>query len=82
MAFPGTQPELVGGGGLGRGDADEASTTASVFEFDVTGDESEERVVLALADVFAGLVLGAALANQDRSCVESGGMQHTPISPP
>jgi len=29
----------------------------------MAGDEREQRVVLALSDVFAGLVLRAALAN-------------------
>jgi hypothetical protein len=33
----------------------------------VTCDQREERIVLAFADVFAGLVLGATLANQDRA---------------
>ena len=50
-------------------DADEASATAFVFELDVAGDERKKRVVLALPDVFAGLVLRAALANDNRACV-------------
>jgi hypothetical protein len=35
----------------------------------VAGDEREQRVVLALPNVFAGLVLCAALANDNRACV-------------
>jgi hypothetical protein len=48
---------------FGGGDADEASPAAAVFKLDVAGDQREKRIVLAKADVFAGLVLGAALAN-------------------
>ena len=36
----------------------------------MTSDEGEQRVVLALPDVFAGLMLGAALTNQNRAGVE------------
>jgi hypothetical protein len=61
---------LRGFGLLGRLDADEAAVTAFVFKLDVAGDESEERVVLALADVFAGLVLRAALAHENRACID------------
>jgi hypothetical protein len=57
---------LVGGGS----DADKAAAAATVFKLDVTGNEREERIVLALTDVFARLVLGAALANQNRAGVD------------
>src|SRR5258708_37616115 len=64
------QRPLVDGFGCCGSHADEASTAAAVFKLDVPGDQREERVVLALADVFAGLVFGAALANQNRACVD------------
>src|SRR5262249_35143698 len=54
----------------GRNDADEASATALVFELHVAGDESKQRVVLALIDVFASLMLRAALAHEDRARVD------------
>jgi len=59
-------------GGLGcRGlDADEAAVAAPVGELNDTGDESEERVVLALADVFACLVARAALAHENRASID------------
>ena len=60
----------VDGGSFGWRDADEASTAAAVFELDVAGDEREQRVILALADVLARLVLGAALANQNRASID------------
>jgi len=58
-----------GGSFCGR-DADEAAVPAAVFELDVAGDQREKRVVLALPDVFSGLVLGATLANQNRACID------------
>jgi len=58
--------DLVRGGD----DADEAAATALVLKLDVTSDEREQRVVLALPDVFAGLMLRAALANDDRARVD------------
>lgn len=45
--------------------ADKAAVPAFVLEFHVAGNESEQRVVLALAHVFAGLVPGAALPHQN-----------------
>ena len=60
-------------GGLGllsRQDADEAAVTAPVLELHEPSNHREERVVLALPDVFTGLVFGAALANQDRAGVD------------
>ena len=64
--------QLVRGGlGLLRGlNADEAAVTAPVNEFYMTGDERKERVVLPLAHVFAGLVLGSALAHENRARVD------------
>ena len=44
--------------------ADEAPVAALILEFDVAGDEREERVVLAPSDVQTGLVLRAALADE------------------
>ncbi len=58
--------------GLGlrsRLDADEAAVTALVFELYEAGNKREERVVLALTDVFSRLVLGATLAHQNRASV-------------
>ena len=52
---------------FGGRNTDEASTAAAVFELDVAGDQSEERVVLTETHIVAGLVLGAALANQNRA---------------
>src|SRR6266849_488959 len=60
-------------GGLGllsRQDTDEAAVTAPVLELHEASNHREERVVLALPDVFSGLVLGAALAHQDRAGVD------------
>jgi hypothetical protein len=54
-------------GGL---DADEAAVAASVRELHDAGDEREERVILALSNVFAGLVARAALAHENRACVD------------
>jgi hypothetical protein len=58
-----------GFGLLSRLDADEASVTALILELDDSSDQREKSVVFALAHVDAGLVLGAALANQDGSGV-------------
>jgi hypothetical protein len=65
-------PELVRGGlGLIRGlHTDETSVTSLVFELHDAGYERKQRVVLALADVDASLMLRAALPNQNRSCVD------------
>jgi hypothetical protein len=43
---------------------------ATIRKLHVAGDKSEKRVVLALADVFAGLMARAALAHEDRACVD------------
>ena len=43
---------------------------ASIRELDDAGDESEERVILALANVFASLVACAALAHKNRARVD------------
>src|SRR5207245_5058547 len=50
-------------------DADKAAVTALIFKLHKTGHERKERVVLALADVFSRLVLGAAPTHQNRICV-------------
>ena len=51
-------------------DADEAAGMAFVFELHDAGDLRKERIVLADADVDAGLELGAALANKNRSAAD------------
>jgi hypothetical protein len=51
-------------------DADESAMAALIRKLDVAGDEREERVVLALANVFAGLVPRTALAHENRACVD------------
>src|ERR1700730_11057362 len=53
-----------------RQDADEAAVTAPVLELHEASNHREERVVLALPDVFPGLVFGAPLAHQDRAGVD------------
>ena len=50
--------------------ADEAAVAALVLEFDVAGDQREQRVVLALPDVLARKVLGAALAHENGAGVD------------
>jgi hypothetical protein len=55
---------------LGGLDADIAAVSAPVRELHVAGYEREKRVVLALADVFAGLVPRAALTHKNRACVD------------
>src|SRR6267378_4353671 len=69
---PACKTQLVRGGLglLGGLDADEAAMTALVQKLHVAGDEREKRVVLALAHVFAGLVLGPSLTYEDRARVD------------
>src|SRR5260370_25862226 len=64
--------QLVRGGLslLSRPDTDEAAVTALVFELHKAGNHGEERVILAPADVFPGLMLGAALAHQNGARVD------------
>jgi len=66
------EKELVYGCGLGFDgvDVDEAAVTALVDELDVASDEREERVVLALTDVFARLVFRAALTDDDGASID------------
>src|SRR5579863_4217685 len=62
--------ELVDSGlGCGGFDADVAAVASAIGELHDASDESEERVVLALTDVFAGLVARAALAHENRARV-------------
>src|ERR1043166_5847975 len=69
--LPNTRGLVCGFGFCRRwGDADEAAAAAAVFELDQAGDQCEQRVVLALGYVFAGLVFGATLANQNRASVD------------
>src|SRR5260370_27687442 len=64
-------PLVCGGLGLlGWLNANKAAVTAFVFELHETGHEREQRVVLALTDVFSRLVLGAALAHQNRARID------------
>ena len=51
---------------FGREDRDEPAPRAVVLELHRAGDLGKQRVVLAEADVEAGLVLAAALADEDR----------------
>lgn len=55
---------------LGWLHANEAPMPAPVRELHVAGDKSEERIVLALANVFSGLVSRAALADENRACID------------
>lgn len=55
---------------LDRLNGDESAVAPTVEKFDVAGDQREKGVVLALTDVFAGLVPRAALAHQDRASVD------------
>ncbi len=55
---------------LGWLDADEAAVPPLIGELHVPGDKREERVVLALAYVFPSLVPRAALAHEDRACID------------
>ena len=64
------QNRLADGCGFGWRDADKTSTAAAVFELDVPGNEREQSIIFALADIFARLVLGAALANQNRASID------------
>jgi hypothetical protein len=54
--------KFCGSGGI---NADEFAATSLVLKFYKTFDQREQRVVLAAADVVAGLPLGAALTRQD-----------------
>jgi hypothetical protein len=51
-------------------DADEAAMAALVRELHIAGDKREERVVLALANVFSSLVPRTALAYENRASVD------------
>ena len=54
---------------LSRLNADEAAMTATVLKLHNSSDQSEQRVVLPLPDIFASLVLGPALPHKNRACV-------------
>ena len=59
---------MLSPGGLGVSfDADVFAHAAAVFEFYDAGDFGEECIVLAPADIFAGLDACAALAHDDRT---------------
>ncbi len=51
--------------GLAGKDGDEAPLLAAILELDDAGDLSKEGVILAAADVQAGLEWGAALADKN-----------------
>src|SRR5208282_3793450 len=57
---------IRGLGGFRRRHADKAAPVALVLELDVPRHQREERVILALHHVIAGLVFGAALPHQNR----------------
>ena len=46
-------------------DADKLALLALVFKFDKAFDQGKQRIVLAAADVVAGLPFGSALAGED-----------------
>src|SRR5579872_2583911 len=55
-------------GGLGRGEGqhrDEAASAARAVKVDMAGDHGIKGVIAAHADIFTGMDLGAALADQD-----------------
>src|SRR5437660_12262001 len=51
-------------------DADKAAVTAFVLELHESGNHCEQRLVFAVADVFAALMLGAALTHQNCARVD------------
>src|ERR1700681_5100373 len=55
---------------VGRLHADKTPVAALVLELDDAGDQGVKRIVLALSDVDASLMLGGALANEDGSGVD------------
>ena len=60
-------------GGLGllsRLNADVAAEAAPVLKLHDARDHCIQRIILALPDVFAGLVLGAALPDEDRARID------------
>jgi hypothetical protein len=65
MGHPCSRKDALGlrgdGGDFGGVDGDEAAVLSAVLEADDAGDLGEEGVVLAAAEVEAGLQLGAAL---------------------
>lgn len=66
MIIPNSVEELTGWFNL-----DEVTVEFTLdFELDDAVNESVEGVVLAHADVFARVELGAALANNDAACVD------------
>src|SRR5690606_35909416 len=60
---------------LGGKDADRLAAAAAA-ELDGAVDEAEQRVVLALADVLAGVELRAALTDEDGSGGDLGAAEH------
>src|SRR4051794_32577713 len=70
MLLRGTSAAPASGGGrLATDDADDAAA-ALVAELHGAGDQGEQRVVAAAADVVAGVEVGAALADQDLARVD------------
>ena len=63
----------LGGGSfrLACQDGNEAALLPAILKLDDAGDLSKEGVILAAADVQAGLEWGAALADQDGSAGDS-----------
>lgn len=55
---------------LRRMDTDEPPVPASVFELHHAGDQREQRVVAASPDILSGLMLRAALPDQNRARID------------
>lgn len=66
---------VVGSRFLVRDDVDELATLA-VSKLHSTVDLGEQRIIAALADVFAGVELGSALANNDGTCRGKGSVEY------
>src|SRR6516162_9986977 len=49
---------------------DETATATAVFELDVPGDQRKQRIILALGDILARPVLGAALPHDNGTGVD------------
>src|ERR1700730_2188007 len=66
---------------VGRLHADKAPVAAFILELDDAGDQCVKRVVLALSDIDAGLMLGAALANEESAGVDKFSTEALPAEP-
>ena len=66
---------------FGRVDVDEAAVLAAVLEADHAADLGEEGVVLAAADVGAGLERGAALTDDDAAAEDGLAAEYLDAEP-